>query len=114
MLISDWSSDVCSSDLVADWSIVIETADEGYPTPGEAGGFIGDQVEMVAQILAYESILHAIPLRYPTEWWGAGSACHTEPYGYPYWTNASGKVCPGRTKKARKGVVQGKSVSVSG
>jgi hypothetical protein len=84
---------------VADWSIVIETADEGYPTPGEAGGFIGDQIEMIAQIVAYESILHAIPLRYPTEWWGAGTACHTEPFGYPYWSNANGKVCPGRTKK---------------
>lgn len=84
---------------VADWSIVIETADEGYPTPGEAGGFIGNQVEMIAQILAYESILHGIPLRYPTQWWEAGTACHTEPFGYPYWTNANGKVCPGRTKK---------------
>jgi hypothetical protein len=84
---------------VSDWSIVIETADEGYPTPGEAGGFIGDQVEMIAQILAYESILWHIPLSYPGEWWQPGTACHTEPFGFPYWTIHTGKVCPGYTKK---------------
>lgn len=84
---------------VSDWSIVIETSDEGYPAPGEAGGFIGNQVEMIAQILAYESILWKIPLRYPAEWWQAGTAGHTDPYGYPYWTIAPGKVCPGYTKK---------------
>lgn len=83
----------------ADWSLVIETADEGYPTPGESGGFIGEQVEMIAEILAYESIVHRIPLVYPANWWDPGTACHTEPFGYPFWTNANGKVCPGRTKK---------------
>lgn len=84
---------------VADWSLVIETADEGYPIPGQAGGFIGDQVETIAQILAYEAIVHGIPLIYPLTWWGPGTACHTEPFTYPFWTNAPGKVCPGATKK---------------
>jgi hypothetical protein len=84
---------------VSDWSIVIETSDAGYPTPGESGGAIATQVDMIAQILAYESILHAIPLGYPATWYGKGTACHTEPFGYPYWTVYDGKVCPGRTKK---------------
>ena len=85
---------------VSDWSIVIETSDLGYPTPGEDGGFITPwQIEMVATILAYEGILYGIPLSYPTEWYGAGTACHTEPFGHPYWTLHSGKVCPGRTRK---------------
>lgn len=84
---------------VSDWSIVIETADEGYPIPGQAAGFIGSQVETIATILAYESIVWGIPLMYPATWNGAGTASHTEPFGYPHWTNAPGKVCPGRTKK---------------
>lgn len=84
---------------VSDWSLVIETADEGYPTPGEDGGFIGQQVEMVAQILAYESILWGIPLEYPKAWYSDGTAAHTDPFGYPYWSLYDGKVCPGRTKK---------------
>lgn len=84
---------------VSNWSIVIETADEGWPTPGNNGGFIGNQIEMIAQILAYESIVHGIPLARPMEWHGAGSATHTDPFGYPYWTIAVGKPCPGATKK---------------
>ena len=84
---------------VSDWSIVIETTDPGYPDPGEDVGFVGTQAEQIAQILAYESILHAIPLEYPGEWHSTGTACHTEPFGYPYWTTARGKICPGRTKK---------------
>ncbi len=85
---------------VSDWSLVIETADEGYPTPGENSGFIGEQVEMIAQILAYESIVHPeILLAYPAQWWEAGTATHTDPFEYPYYTIAKGKVCPGRTKK---------------
>jgi len=84
---------------VSDWSIVIETADAGYPTPGQAGGFLHDHAEIVSRIIAYESILWNIPLEYPSNWQGAGTACHTEPFGYPYWTNSLGKVCPGFTKK---------------
>lgn len=86
---------------VGEWSIVIETADEGYPSPGEDSGFIGEQIEMIAQILAYESICHGIPLTTPNEWFLPGTAAHTDPFGYPYWTIHQGKVCPGRTKKAQ-------------
>jgi hypothetical protein len=91
---------------VSDWSIVIETADAGWPTPGNAGGFLYDHAEIVARILAYESIVadllgSSMPLQYPGRWDGAGVGCHTEPFGYPYWTNSSGKACPGATKKAQ-------------
>lgn len=86
---------------VAEWSIAIETADAGFGPgdPGEAGGFLYDHAEIVARILAYESIVWNIPLEYPTTWWGAGTACHTEPFEYPYWTLYRGKTCPGREKK---------------
>lgn len=89
---------------VADWSIVIETADAGWPTPGNAGGFLYDHAEIVARILAYESIVaellgSTMPLTYPDRWDGDGSACHTEPFAYPYWSNSIGKACPGDTKK---------------
>jgi len=84
---------------VSDWSIVIETADPGYPTPGEDVGFVGTQAETVATILAYESVVWNIPLEYPTEWFGPGTGCHTEPFGFPHWTLFDGKVCPGRSKK---------------
>lgn len=86
---------------VAEWSIAIETADAGFGTgkPGEAGGFLYDHAEIVARILAYESIVWNIPLSYPTEWFGTGTACHTEPFEYPHWTLYRGKTCPGREKK---------------
>lgn len=90
----------------SDWSIVIETADAGWPTPGNLGGFLYDHAEIVARILAYESIVadllgSSMPLDYPKTWDGAGTACHTEPFGYPYWTNSVGKPCPGDTKKSQ-------------
>lgn len=90
---------------VTNWSIVIETADLGWPTanrptaPGGTVGFDPGQGELIATILAYESIVHDFPLTYPQDWWDAGAACHTEPYGYPYWTIKPGKPCPGPQKK---------------
>ncbi len=84
---------------VSDWSIVVETADAGWPTPGNAGGFLYDHAEIVARICAYESIVWGFPLDYPDAWDGTGTACHTEPFGYPYWTNSVGKPCPGVEKK---------------
>lgn len=85
----------------ADFSLVIETADPGYGAgkPGQAGGFTPAQVETVAQIIAYESALWNIPIEYPETWDSSGVACHTEPFGYPYWTIDAGHVCPGRQKK---------------
>jgi hypothetical protein len=84
---------------IADYSIVIETADEGWPVPGNAGGFIGEQIEMLAEIIAYECTLSGIPIAYPSAWDGTGVGCHTEPFGYPHWTTVQGKPCPGDTKK---------------
>lgn len=81
------------------FSIVIETADAGWPDPGHLGGFLYDHAEIVARILAYESIVWGFPLGYPTTWDGTGVGCHTEPFGYPNWTNVPGKPCPGETKK---------------
>jgi hypothetical protein len=85
----------------ADFSLVIETADPGYGAgkPGQDGGFTPAQVETVAQIIAYEAKLWNIPIEYPGTWDGSGVACHTEPFGYPYWTIDAGHVCPGRQKK---------------
>ena len=54
---------------------------------------------MIARILAYEAIVHGIPLRPPAEWWQAGTAAHTDPFGYPYWSIVKGKPCPGDAKK---------------
>jgi hypothetical protein len=90
---------------VSKWSLVVETADAGWPTPGHAGDFLYDHAEIVARIVAYESIVadllgSSMPIGYPGQWDGAGVACHTEPFGYPYWTNSVGKPCPGDTKKA--------------
>lgn len=84
---------------VTDWSIVIETADIGTNVNPAIGPFLYDHAEIVARILAYESMTWGIPLSYPAEWWSAGSACHTEPFGYPYWTKENGKTCPGTEKK---------------
>ena len=88
------------------FSLVIETADEGWPTPnrpdapGGTVGFIGDQVEMIAQIMAYESIVHPkLVLATPTVWYGQGWGTHTDPFGYPYTTIVKGKPCPGLQKK---------------
>jgi len=88
------------------FSISIETADLGFPmkengfkAPGETIGFDPQQGELVAQIIAYESIVHDLPIATPKEWFGAGVACHTEPFGFPHWTIKKGKTCPGAQKK---------------
>lgn len=90
------------------WALVFETQDEGWG-PGRPGGdchFDPAQGEMLAALFAYESIVAgggsgpAIPFEYPTEWWGAGSCTHTEPFTFPFTTLFSGKQCPGWAKKA--------------
>ena len=88
------------------FSISIETADLGFPmeangfkAPGGTIGFDPLQGELVAQIIAYESIVHGFPITTPKEWFGAGVACHTEPFGFPHWTIKKGKECPGTQKK---------------
>jgi hypothetical protein len=86
---------------IADYSIVIETADAGYGAGDPAGafGYTDAQIEKLAHVIAYNSIVWDIPLSYPVTWDGSGTASHTEPFGYPYWTNSRGKVCPGWQKK---------------
>lgn len=86
---------------VQDWSLAYETADTGMIADPTVSDYTDPQAETLAQILAYESIVHGIPLELPTEWYGSGTASHTDPFGYPYWTNAQGKTCPGAKKKAR-------------
>lgn len=87
--------------MAADFSLVIETADPGYGPgkPGETAGFTSAQAETLLQILQYEAELWHIDPEYPATWYGSGIACHTEPFGYPYWTIEKGKVCPGTQKK---------------
>lgn len=88
------------------WSIVIETADmgtkaaaaAGYPS-GDLGPFIGNQVELVAQIVAYEAATWGIPLKPQSVWNQPGTITHTDPFGVGYFTTVSGKTCPGDTKK---------------
>lgn len=84
---------------IRDWSLAIETADLGWPDPGGACGFDAGQGELIAQIIAYESVLWGFPIEYPTEWFGTGVGSHTEPFGYPYTTTSVGKPCPGDAKK---------------
>lgn len=86
--------------LADPFSISIETADLGYPTPGETEGFTDAQRETICQIVAYEAKLWDIPISTPALWNGEGVAGHTDPFTYPYWTKYPGKVCPGAAKKA--------------
>lgn len=86
---------------VQDWSLAYETADSGTAADPLISDYTDAQAETLATILAYESVVHRIPLELPTEWFGSGTASHTDPFGYPYWTNAQGKTCPGAKKKAR-------------
>ncbi|MBA3403982.1 MAG: N-acetylmuramoyl-L-alanine amidase [Gemmatimonadaceae bacterium] len=85
----------------AGFSIAFETADTGYLDDPSISAFTDKQAESVAVALAYYSWGHKIPLVYPSAWDGTGSACHTEPFAYPYWTNSNGKICPGLKKKAQ-------------
>lgn len=94
-------SEILAHGQVRDWSLGIETSDDGYGTGrlGDLSGFTDPQVETLAGIIAYESILWGFPLEYPATWWGTGAACHTEPFEYPFWTLFRGKTCPGSLKK---------------
>lgn len=85
----------------ADFSIAMETADLGTLADPEISAFTEVQAESVAIALAWGAWGYDIPLYYPDTWDGTGSACHTEPFGYPVWTNSNGKICPGLKKKAQ-------------
>jgi hypothetical protein len=81
--------------------IAYETADTGYKTDPAISEFTGAQLQMMANGFAYCSMLYKIGLEYPKTWDGNGSASHTEPFSYPYWTSYNGKICPGTKKKAQ-------------
>lgn len=96
------------------WSYAIETADMGSKRAfvtgvrwaADCGPFLprpGDQpddAEIVARILAYESIVWNHPLGVPPTWNhpAGGVVAHTIPYPYPHYTIKRGKTCPGTTK----------------
>ena len=84
---------------VNNWAISCETADTGYKDDPTISAFTEPQMQILANISAYVHILFKIPLEYPSTWDGSGTASHTEPFGYPYWTNSNGKICPGNKKK---------------
>lgn len=86
----------------ADFGIALETQDLGWPTPGSVP-YTPEQADTICRILAFEHITSAgrMPLAVPDRWDGAGVGSHTDPFGYPYWTNARGKPCPGDAKKAQ-------------
>jgi len=83
------------------WAISYETADTGYLDDPTISAFTEAQIQKLANGVAYCSMLYKIPLEYPLTWDGAGTASHTEPFAYPYWTNSNGKICPGQKKKAQ-------------
>lgn len=91
----------------SEFSIAVETADRGLtadPSP-RGSEFTPAQAETVALCLAYAAWGYRIPLNYPATWDGNGTACHTEPFGYPHWTNSAAKACPGELKKSQMGTL---------
>lgn len=84
------------------WTIVVETADRGWKNGGntDLGDFLYDHDELLARIIAYESIVWDIPIVVPDEWTGTGWLTHTAPFDGVY-TIYTAKSCPGTTKKAR-------------
>ena len=85
------------------WTIAIETADRGYNNGGsvDLGDFLHNHDELLARIIAYESIVWDIPIEVPKNFGDPGVVTHTEPWPYPYFTIVPGKTCPGTTKKDR-------------
>jgi hypothetical protein len=83
----------------ATFSLGFETADTGTLADPAISPFTDPQLESCAVAAAYYHILHGIPLAYPDTWDGAGTASHTEPFGFDKWTNSPGKTCPGAAKK---------------
>lgn len=88
-------------DDVSYWTLVIETADSGTNADPGISDFLYDHAEIVARILAYESIVWDIPLVTPKVWTDPGVVSHTDPFPFPYFTIKYGKSCPGDKKKAR-------------
>ena len=81
------------------WSIAIETADSGTKADPGVSDFLYDHAEIVARIIAYESIVWNIPVVVPDVWNSTGWVTHTWPFPYPHFTTVPGKTCPGAKKK---------------
>lgn len=89
------------------WTIAIESADSGTKNDPQVSDFLTvskhgpvpvPHAELVARILAYESIVWGFPLAPPAEWDGTGVAAHTHPFPHPAYTIQEGKTCPGPKK----------------
>lgn len=84
------------------WTIAVETADRGSSNGGglDLGDFLYDHDELLARLLAYESIVWGFPLAVPTDWVSPGVVTHVEPWDGVF-TIYKGKSCPGLTKRDR-------------
>ena len=91
------------------WSIAIETADTGTLDDPDISDFLTESTfgtigtphaEIVARIIAYESIVWDFPIKMPAEFYDPGVVSHTDPFGYGFFTTVLGKTCPGDKKKA--------------
>ncbi len=82
-------------------ALVFETADAGtIAEPPPAGSYFTDaQAASLARDLAYECVVHGIPPVLLPKPEGRGIAGHCFPYGYPTFTTATGKQCPGYRKR---------------
>jgi len=92
------------------WTLNVETADSGTLADPGISDFLSESVhgtievrhdEIVARILAYESVVWGFPLAVPVRWNATGVTTHTWPYPYPHYTTVNGKTCPGDKKKAK-------------
>ena len=84
------------------WTLAVETADRGSNNGGgtDLGDFLYNHDELLARLLAYESIVWGFPLAVPTDWVNPGVVTHTSPWDGVF-TIYKGKSCPGTTKKDR-------------
>lgn len=97
------------------FSIVVETEDGGsrnapYVDGGEyalnpgrleidLGPLAPDLAEDYARIMAFEAIVHDLPLIVAPEWNAKGMLTHTWPFPWPAHTTQEGKNCPTPSKK---------------
>lgn len=103
----DWYEKQENQSDASFWTLSIETADTGtkadpaisdFLTVSKYGPIEVRHDEIVARILAYESIVWGFPLEAPKEWDGTGVAAHTFPFPHPAYTIQEGKTCPGPKK----------------
>lgn len=101
-------------DNVRDHTIVIETADTGYLDDPTISAFDPGQIEALAQIEAFEAIVHGFPLAMQVNYWDPGIGSHTDPWGFPYTTIHRGKFCPGLKKKTQvRTVVLARAIEIA-